>query len=453
MLQNNLETSRTEHDRLKTILTKVSQLTNETTLQLRNELDHLKKFYVLERINLETQCESLSNSFEILCNEHDNKERELVQRLTVDHELEISDYRKVCGDKDDEIRSLRDNYVRLENRYKKSLEEIEYLKNVEDKLNDEIKVQIDDFQRKCNDIKLERDRCIKETTEMLVRDHKIEIDNLRAKFRLMTSPTDTDKIDLEALKQKYELDKQMIISSEAEKWQETLNVQLERVKNEFKAEKDALIIEIGRRVSEEKDKQIELLRERETNLMLEVTKYKNTIQQLVESESESRSNELFEKVETLEREKCQLEAELSMERSRRLTVQTSQDMSASVAVYEGKVDAATSPKKHRDKLTRSQTSLVKCGKLSIDTCNKGDNVLVVWDKEHQKYMILQESDYLFFLNSDCLEILGLRDQNEDDRKMYCICEVVEKEYCHAKKVKEGGSHRQFVFSLPHTFLF
>lgn len=101
----------------------------------------------------------------------------------------------------------------------------------------------------------------------------------------------------------------------------------------------------------------------------------------------------------------------------------------------GKVDAATSPKRHRDKLTKSQTTLIKTGKLSIDSCNGGESVLVIWDKEHEKYMILQESAYLFFLHSDCLETLGLKESVLGDRKQYCIGEVIDKEYCHAKKVR------------------
>jgi len=38
----------------------------------------------------------------------------------------------------------------------------------------------------------------------------------------------------------------------------------------------------------------------------------------------------------------------------------------------------------------------------------GDAVLVVWDEEHRNYTILQEASTLYFLHSDCLDILGLR---------------------------------------------
>lgn len=102
----------------------------------------------------------------------------------------------------------------------------------------------------------------------------------------------------------------------------------------------------------------------------------------------------------------------------------------------GKVDVGTSPKKHGDTLTKSQTSLVKYGKLSIDSCNKGDYVLVIWDKSHQNYIILQESACQYFLHSDCLELLGLKLLGGGEQKMYCTGEVYQREFCKARKVRK-----------------
>lgn len=91
-----------------------------------------------------------------------------------------------------------------------------------------------------------------------------------------------------------------------------------------------LFNEAMRRVVDEKEKQIECLREREAALNMECIKYKNTIQQLTESESESNNSLLMERVEALERDKNQLEAELSVERSKRVS-EIPQDLTASVA--------------------------------------------------------------------------------------------------------------------------
>lgn len=103
----------------------------------------------------------------------------------------------------------------------------------------------------------------------------------------------------------------------------------------------------------------------------------------------------------------------------------------------GKVDIATSPIKHKEKLTKSQTSLIKDGLIKITSCKAGDVVLVLWDQVHESYMILQESEYMYFLHSDCVEMLGLKSTGEDrPRKLYCLGEVTDKEYCHARKVTQ-----------------
>lgn len=96
-------------------------------------------------------------------------------------------------------------------------------------------------------------------------------------------------------------------------------------------------------------------------------------------------------------------------------------------------------------------------------CVPGDAVLVVWNDTHQNYVILQESSTLFFVHSDSLEPLGLSLRagtlfylsinlkfvnwyyyyfvhlyltfsEEGKRKIYSTAEVIEKEYCHARKV-------------------
>jgi RB1-inducible coiled-coil protein 1 len=73
------------------------------------------------------------------------------------------------------------------------------------------------------------------------------------------------------------------------------------------------------------------------------------------------------------------------------------------------------------------------------SCNTGDIVLVLWDEEMNNYVILQDSSTLYFLHSDCVEALGLSTSASTDevpRKMYCLAQVVKKEYCFARKVRQ-----------------
>lgn len=86
-------------------------------------------------------------------------------------------------------------------------------------------------------------------------------------------------------------------------------------------------------------------------------------------------------------------------------------------------------------MSRSEISSVRVGKLNIDTCKAGDIVLILWDPIHESFMILQETrQHMYFLHSDCLESLNLDILDGKPNKLYCTGEVVDKEYCHARKV-------------------
>ncbi|XP_032454955.1 RB1-inducible coiled-coil protein 1 isoform X8 [Nasonia vitripennis] len=170
------------------------------------------------------------------------------------------------------------------------------------------------------------------------------------------------------------------------------------------------------------------------------------------------------KVEALENERVRLEVELVRERSKRnlsaeslslssISVSDStrdKDMNASVSVVSessmtSRVDVATSTERSRrevsssshairDKLTKSTNSLVQQGKINFTTCNTGDVVLVLWDQTHRNYTLLQDSPTFYFLNSDCISDLDLKLGSDGlPTKLHAVAEVVEKEYCSARK--------------------
>lgn len=87
----------------------------------------------------------------------------------------------------------------------------------------------------------------------------------------------------------------------------------------------------------------------------------------------------------------------------------------------------------KEQLSKSMLNLIKNGRVSVTTVDKGDNVMIVWNEDHANYMIYTETSTLFhFLHSDSLAILGLSPTNVP-RKQYVTAEVVDKEYCQARK--------------------
>uniref|UniRef100_A0A2C9KMD3 Uncharacterized protein n=1 Tax=Biomphalaria glabrata TaxID=6526 RepID=A0A2C9KMD3_BIOGL len=72
-------------------------------------------------------------------------------------------------------------------------------------------------------------------------------------------------------------------------------------------------------------------------------------------------------------------------------------------------------------------------KVSIRGCDKGDIVLLCLDERHDQYVVFTVGTNLHFLHSESLECLGLQTGTDVCRKSWILAEVVDKEYCLAKK--------------------
>jgi hypothetical protein len=78
--------------------------------------------------------------------------------------------------------------------------------------------------------------------------------------------------------------------------------------------------------------------------------------------------------------------------------------------------------------------MVQQGIVSVTSCNAGDVVLVVWDTVHGNYAVYQESSTLYFLHSDYVDALDI-EMNPNSSRRCVLAEVIDKEYCHARKVR------------------
>lgn len=72
-------------------------------------------------------------------------------------------------------------------------------------------------------------------------------------------------------------------------------------------------------------------------------------------------------------------------------------------------------------------------KVSILTCSVGDVVLLCYDEGHQNYVLFVLGPVLHFLHTDCLETLGLQTAPGSTRKGWVLAEVLDKEFCQARK--------------------
>ncbi|XP_044020497.1 RB1-inducible coiled-coil protein 1 isoform X2 [Aphidius gifuensis] len=171
---------------------------------------------------------------------------------------------------------------------------------------------------------------------------------------------------------------------------------------------------------------------------------------------------IIAKMEALESDKVFLEIELVKERSRnninqpeiivsmdssRENTREYKDMSCSVAVVSetSSQEAGTSLSsdinrqdpstfKYHEKLIKSTTNIFQQLSISLNTCNTGDCVIVLWDTKHSNYIVLQETKTMYFLHSDCTDTLDLRPSRDGlPKQTYVLGQVIDKQYCHAKK--------------------
>ncbi|XP_078047194.1 autophagy-related 17 isoform X2 [Augochlora pura] len=172
------------------------------------------------------------------------------------------------------------------------------------------------------------------------------------------------------------------------------------------------------------------------------------------------------KIEGLKADKLRLEMELAKVRTRRYTApaETSgssssegreREMLSSVAVVAdgSSRDAATSTEmqctctRHcsyvRRKMKKYAQKLVQQGYITVNSCDPGDKVLVYWNPNHENYTLYQDSAMYYFLNTDCIPELNLEaNMDGSPKKLQAIVEVIDKEYCQAKKSENR-------FHVPH----
>jgi len=191
------------------------------------------------------------------------------------------------------------------------------------------------------------------------------------------------------------------------------------------AENQVMFNEAIRKVIEEKDKKISSL--------------ELSLNEKMSSNNQSLLRTLEDQLAEVQRNNAQLESELSEAQNK-----LKQQMTCSVMP----VEASESVKqlqeenlKLKQELSRSASSLISGGRVSVTSADRGDLVLVIWSEEFTNYTIYQEGPALHFLHTDSRAGLDLVDQ-QGNRKKHITAEVVEKEYCQAKKAENRFKVKQ-----------
>ncbi|XP_069193835.1 RB1-inducible coiled-coil protein 1 isoform X1 [Procambarus clarkii] len=325
--------------------------------------------------------------------------------------------------------------------------------------------------------------------ERVRQQYKMELEGLRSRFRMMTTAS-MDKSPSETSLEKFErgefldlgaheaalarLREELIKEKEAalEATQLSLQEQFAQAQEEamqkhqemrkeerrrIEAEKQIVFNDAIKSVTQDKERVIEDLRLRVELLTDETEKLRRLMHHAATESSDqlitalARENEVYkERCEMLQKDIIRLEGEVLRAKRLSFVVATERptdlsmsftDAGATLTTPLGSLSANEDVRKLqqenqelRDKLTRSATSLVERGKISVHSCQAGEAVLLVWDEHHLHYRVLLEGNpYLHFLHIDSYGPLSLS-KELPHQKMYCTAEVVSKEFCQAKKV-------------------
>ncbi|XP_050307452.1 RB1-inducible coiled-coil protein 1 isoform X4 [Anthonomus grandis grandis] len=446
--QDNLQISRSEHDKLKSIFEDVSNIARLSMTKLRSDLNEFKAQFVDNSQVLSKEYEQLGRTWEALLHGVSQNEKEIIESLRRDNEEERERYRYSLLEKEDVIKRLQEDKRVMEDRIEDSNKRVEGLS----KQNEESSERIEELLRQLQERNLEKEKFLKEIGD-LKREHKAEFDNIKSRFKLMTMERSPSVTSLEKEKsgdftslpppttallaqmtENFELDKERAVLEEQQKWTKTLEIK----SREFADEREQLT-RVAKQIAEDKDKLIDVLRDRETNMNLEIIKYKTTIQQLAEYQEDNRQqSDLVEEVERLKKERDVLMEELAKVKTQ--PADSTVDRSVGDASGVPKTEVTPNPLR-----------------LNIGSCNKGDLVLIIWDQTYKAFKILKEPGrHPYLLKPECLDKLGLSVADDGvPNKTHCVGEVVEKELCSVLKVDNRfklplGSKFYYITVIPRV---
>lgn len=190
-----------ESEKLRNLMSQMATLASEAITQLKDELNDLKDQLTTEKRYIDSHCCDVTEIWERLIKTSEIKEREALQRLTVDHELEQSDLKKVIQGRNEEIQSLRAENQCLERSLIKNREDNRIQKEEYERLLQQNRINIEELKKRYED---EKERLVKETKDELQKKYKDEMDSLRSRFKLMSvkdrSPSDSS---LEKIEHNY----------------------------------------------------------------------------------------------------------------------------------------------------------------------------------------------------------------------------------------------------------
>ncbi|XP_067677327.1 RB1-inducible coiled-coil protein 1-like isoform X2 [Haliotis asinina] len=465
-------------------LTEAEQKIHLSTAQIEKEVNQLNEKFEKEKAVLRSSLEEQfrkqeKEKIEEVRNAIGKASDEKLEKLMLEHEKKLTqEMEKLCREKE---QALLDQKVELENISEANLSDIC------DKLNREKAAEIQQIQE-------QMEKGFNERLSVLEREHGEKVSGLKQAFTIerteleqqlkllersamSSTESQTEGQEVMALSQheqkieevqmhlKEEMDKALqeqkeMHVKEIQELVQKLNKEKDdsiSMKTSIAAERQVQFNEAVIRVGQEKDKvidEVKLQLQEQTEKLESVSSEKLLVEKeleeirakLEENDYQHRSIEaqLQDEMSLLQQKLTQLQQQILAKSEIAVTPPDVKE-GASVVSIESKASELESALKNKEEeinklqervmelsMTASTRTLAQ-DKVSITSCMVGDLVLLCLDERHDQYVVFTITSTLHFLHTECLESLGLKTGPSEARKSWVLAEIVDKEYCQAKK--------------------
>lgn len=272
----------------------MAQLSRDSIELLREQLRGVKDNVNCDKKDLAAEFQKIDTMWTNLKEQNATNEREIINRLTVDHELELNDVRKLLGIKGDEVAELKIENSKLLEKLANSELETETSKTRSSSEIDGLKARIAQLEEQLNNHDTEKTKAVNEIKDRLIREHKTEIESLRCRYKLMKNvdrtPSDTS---------------------------------LERIERpDLQASSPTSSQSLYRRILDEKERQLDAANSQLDVFSKENDALKRTIQNLTEGDQLESMDQMKVQIDALQKEKLKLRQKLHHERSRKIDLVT-----------------------------------------------------------------------------------------------------------------------------------
>ncbi|XP_072026877.1 RB1-inducible coiled-coil protein 1-like [Amphiura filiformis] len=408
------------------------------------QLSELSEFQKTHQLKVDAACEELRTTMEDEQTTEANalrteieKLQETLSQLKVEQQADIA---KLTDEHKVEVDNLKEDIVAMKTEHKKAMEE-QSLKV------SQMEVSFITEKQSSTLAQIEEER----------RQHKEEMNRLREELDRERNIAVADALGAANEVHAQEMEEVMKRSTDSSSGLlDNRNTVVET------AERQVSFNEAINRVASEKDKQIEMLKTKEARLVAEQNRNKDTIEKLltdkVDLDSEM-SSALHESRDAEKEAKALLEEkekEIEDLQQRLDEIQRKQDSPAELPVAADSDSKALDPTS-QDKLRvllrakeqecntlkqqlvqlRSITSHGgKSEKISIMDISSGDLVLIFFEEPRENYVVFSVEPTLYFVHSESLTALGLKQHGSSGpKRQWIIGRVTDKEYCQAKKAQ------------------